>query len=235
VPDRRPDDPTSRLAELARLDADPDVPQVLARIADLAMATFPTAAEVSVTLVLDGMPSIAAASGPLAASLGDRHSELGMGPAFDAATQQTQLTIADTHDGGGGYPAFAAAAAAAGVRSVVSAGFPVQEQVSGAINVFIDEPGGLEDEDLAVLVAYARFAAVVLANARLVAEISARARQMEEAMLSRAVIEQAKGIIMSRRAVSPEEAFEILSRASQVSNRKLRDIAKSLVDGAAGP
>jgi AmiR/NasT family two-component response regulator len=50
-------------------------------------------------------------------------------------------------------------------------------------------------------------------------------------MKSRAVIEQAKGILMARHRCSADEAFKNLSRLSQNSNRKLRDIAQSIVDG----
>lgn len=51
-------------------------------------------------------------------------------------------------------------------------------------------------------------------------------------MQSRAVIEQAKGIIMGQRRCSADEAFAILARVSQDSNRKLREVAESLVDRA---
>jgi hypothetical protein len=48
-----------------------------------------------------------------------------------------------------------------------------------------------------------------------------------------ATIEQAKGIIMGDRHCSPEEAFRILTRLSQDTNRKLRDVALALVNRAA--
>lgn len=54
-------------------------------------------------------------------------------------------------------------------------------------------------------------------------------------MRSRAVIEQAKGILMSQRRCDAAEAFNLLAAASQRSNRKLRDIARSLVDGVSRP
>lgn len=60
------------------------------------------------------------------------------------------------------------------------------------------------------------------------------AEQLETAMRSRAVIEQAKGILMGQRRCTAEEAFEVLVRLSQNSNRKLRDVAQALVDEAGG-
>ncbi len=55
-------------------------------------------------------------------------------------------------------------------------------------------------------------------------------KNLDEAMRSRAVIEQAKGILMARSSLDPDEAFDMLRRASQRENRKLRDVATDLVD-----
>jgi AmiR/NasT family two-component response regulator len=51
---------------------------------------------------------------------------------------------------------------------------------------------------------------------------------MRRAMASRAVLEQAKGILMERYKITPEQAFTLLTHASQRSNVKLRDIADEL-------
>jgi len=54
--------------------------------------------------------------------------------------------------------------------------------------------------------------------------------QLREALASRDVIGQAKGILMAREVCTPDEAFDILRRGSQRTNRKLRDVAQDLVD-----
>ena len=51
-------------------------------------------------------------------------------------------------------------------------------------------------------------------------------------MASRAVVEQARGILMGQRRVSADEAFGILRTLSQTSNRKLRDVAQAVIDMA---
>jgi AmiR/NasT family two-component response regulator len=56
------------------------------------------------------------------------------------------------------------------------------------------------------------------------------AEQLQTAMESRAVIEQAKGVLMGQRRCTADEAFEILVKLSQQSNRKLREVAQALVD-----
>jgi AmiR/NasT family two-component response regulator len=58
---------------------------------------------------------------------------------------------------------------------------------------------------------------------------------MRLAMESRAVIEQAKGVLMAQRHVDAEQAFEMLREASQRYNRKLREIAAGIVDSTQGP
>lgn len=78
--------------------------------------------------------------------------------------------------------------------------------------------------------AFAGYAAVALANAHLYETTSALAAQMADAMSTRAVIEQAKGVLIAQQHGSVGEAFDIVSRASQTGNRKLRDIAQAIVD-----
>lgn len=46
------------------------------------------------------------------------------------------------------------------------------------------------------------------------------------------MIEQAKGMLMAAQGCSANEAFDLLVRASQRSNRKLREISQELVDKA---
>ena len=61
-----------------------------------------------------------------------------------------------------------------------------------------------------------------------------RAEHLEIAMQNRAVIEQAKGILMAQRRCDAAEAFNILAAASQRANRKLREIAAAIVAGRRG-
>jgi AmiR/NasT family two-component response regulator len=58
------------------------------------------------------------------------------------------------------------------------------------------------------------------------------AEQLQRAMASRAVIEQAKGVISAVRGVDPEQAFTLLSRRSQDTNRKLAELAGEVVRSA---
>jgi transcriptional regulator with GAF, ATPase, and Fis domain len=132
------------------------------------------------------------------------------------------------------WPGYIPKARRAGVGSSLSVPLPVQEAVNGALNLYSRDPHafGQEDEELAL--AFAGYAAVAVANAQLYESTAALAKQMEEAMASRAVIEQAKGLIMGQRRCTADQAFQILVSASSRSNRKLRDVAAEIVSSAAG-
>jgi AmiR/NasT family two-component response regulator len=73
--------------------------------------------------------------------------------------------------------------------------------------------------------------AVAVANADAHDRLAEHAQNMRLAMESRAVIEQAKGVLMAQQGIDAEQAFEVLRGASQRYNRKLRDIARGIVDG----
>jgi AmiR/NasT family two-component response regulator len=73
-------------------------------------------------------------------------------------------------------------------------------------------------------------ASVAVANARAYAKAHAVIEQLQEALQTRDVIGQAKGIIQAREHCGPEEAFERLRDLSQHRNVKLRDLAKAMVE-----
>lgn len=230
-----PTDPLVAFAELGRINlSQADLGQVLSRVATLAASVIPGAVDVSVTLVTKGVAGTATFTGELAMALDETQYDSGYGPCLDAAAQHAVFVVDDMATDSR-WPAFAAAALERGVRSSLSVGIPIQEAVSGAINIYGLQGSAFDDEAVALAQTFAGYAAVAMANAHLYSTTAALAEQMAEAMSSRAVIEQAKGIIMAQRGVTAQEAFEILSRASQAANRKLRDIAESLVEGAASP
>ncbi|MFC7528230.1 GAF and ANTAR domain-containing protein [Actinoplanes sp. GCM10030250] len=223
-------DPTDFAAELGRIKlGETDLNGVLRRVAELARRTLPGAGQVSITLVRDGTAYTAAHTGPDALRLDERQYELSAGPCLEAAATTATVEVPDT--GGdarwNGWPRYAAEA---GMGSVLSVGLPIQETVAGALNIYGEPPGVFDGEAVALAQAFVRYGAVALANAHLYDSTATHAQHMRAAMESRAVIEQAKGIIMGERRCSADEAFAILTRVSQDSNRKVRDVAAALVE-----
>ncbi|MGI4894217.1 MAG: ANTAR domain-containing protein, partial [Janthinobacterium lividum] len=105
------------------------------------------------------------------------------------------------------------------------------QRIQGGINVFrFDEPL-LDDDSVQLLQAFAAYAATALANHLLYASSVALTSQLEMAFQSRMVIEQAKGVLMTRLHCSAGDAFQHLVTLSQHSNRKLRDLATEIVAG----
>ena len=74
----------------------------------------------------------------------------------------------------------------------------------------------------------AAFVAIAVGNAEAAARASQDVTNMRRAMESRSVIEQAKGILMERYKITAEQAFTLLTHASQRHNVKLRDVAEEL-------
>ncbi|MFI5928570.1 GAF and ANTAR domain-containing protein [Micromonospora sp. NPDC051543] len=222
-------DASDTLAELGRIRLDEtSLDDMLGRVADLARQAVAPAREVSVTLLRGGTAWTAAFTSELARDLDDWQYELGRGPCLDASASGDTLSLPDLADDQL-WPAWATRAHAAGVRSSLSIGLPIQASVVGALNVYGGTANAFDPAAIVVAERFASYAAVAIANAHLYDNATTLAEQMRQAMRSRAVIEQAKGIVMGERRCSPEEAFALLSKVSQDSNLKVREVAEGLV------
>jgi GAF domain-containing protein len=218
-------EPLRAFAELGCIKfSETDFAGVAERIVDLARRVLPGANEVSVTYFRDRRPGTPAASGDLARRLDEAQYEQHSGPCLTAAADDTVVSIVDTATERR-FAAWAAVAAAAGIGSALSVGLPVR----GSLNLYGRATGAFDDDTRDLARTFAGSAAAALANAHLYETSVTVAEQLREAMEHRAVIEQAKGILMSERRCTADEAFAILTRLSQDRNRKLRDIAAALV------
>ena len=225
----QPLDPTDAFARLGRIKlADTDIDNVLKQVADLAQQVIPGAAEVSVTLLRGDDVHTAAFTGDLALILDEWQYEYGHGPCLAAAATGATVSVPDMV-GEQRWPDWSARADRAGARSSLSIGLPVDETVTGALNVYASASGAFDDEAITVAESFAGYAAVALANVHLYDTQATLAQHMQAAMEHRAVIEQAKGIIMGQRRCTADEAFAILRKLSQDTNRKVRDVAAALV------
>jgi GAF domain-containing protein len=221
-------------AELGRMKlGERDLHAVLGRVAELARQTLPGVAGASVTLVESDRAFTAAFSGQLALDLDETQYQEGFGPCLEVAQSVGIVPVpdmaAETR-----WPAFARQALAAGVRSSLSVALPLQEAVVGALNIYATQPAAFDPDAIEMARTFAGYAAVAIANARLYQNTATLAEDMRRAMETRAVIEQAKGIIVAQQHCTPEQAFELLTRLSQTTHRKLRDCAADLVTSTAG-
>ncbi len=225
-------DEATAYASLSQLVyADRPLADTLQRVAVLATQALSETPEVSLTLVEDERAWTAATSGPVALGLDATQYETASGPCLDAA--RCGETINVTMDGPDQpYPEFRQAAKREGVTHTMSIGFSTGDQVMGAMNIYNSTGRPFGDDSDRIARAFGVCAGIILANVERYRLAAARASHLEVALLSRAPIEQAKGILMTRHHCTSEEAFKILLRLSQNQNVKLRVIAQALVDQA---
>ena len=165
-------------------------------------------------------------------ALDERQYEADRGPCLDAAAGSVLVSVPDTaiEDR---WQQFAEAATEAGVGSSLSMGIPIQDAVVGALNIYGSTARAFDADAIELARTFAGYAAIALANAHLYASSASLAAQMREAMESRSVIDQAIGITMVQERCNANQAFDLLVRLSQASNRKLRDVAQVMVDARA--
>ena len=222
-------DELAAYAALSRIAfADQPLTETLLRVAVLAQQALPGSPEVSMTLLERDRARTAAFTGALAVHLDERQYGRGFGPCLDAAVsgQTIKLTMADAD---GLYPDFREIAQRQGITHTMSVGLPVASRTVGALNVYSSTGRMFGARAERAAVTFASYAGIVLANIGLYHDAVELAAQLEVAVRSRAVIEQAKGVIMAENHCSGEDAFQLLVHLSQQKNLKIRDLAQLLV------
>jgi GAF domain-containing protein len=228
--DGTPIDAQDAFASLGRIVlGNQPLPAVLEQVLQIARRVLPVQVEASITLISADGPSTVAFTGESALALDERQYEDERGPCLECAATRTLLSAPDLASDPR-WPRLAAAAQERGIRSSLSIPLPMQREVAAALNLYATEPGAFDDDTADLAQTFAAHAAVAVANAYLYETTAALAEQMKQAMTSRAVIEQAKGIIMRDRSCSADEAFDALVQISQGSHLKLREVAQRLVD-----
>ena len=181
--------------------------------------------------VLDGSTfRSAATTDDVMRLIDDLQDETGEGPCLEASTDNVvqvdnDITVASK------WPRLAAIVVArTPVRAMLAVPLIDEDRRSGALNMFADRTDAFDADSVSTAAVLASFASVALSGAR----HSARADQLEQGMHTNREIGAAVGILMATHSISQDEAFTLLSKASQRLNRKLRDIATSIVAGDKG-
>lgn len=228
------DDPTpaTALAQLAGIVlAEPHLPAALARVAQLAVSVVPGCDGSSVTMRGDGQPAATAADSDWSRRLDERQYAEQEGPCLDCLREGSVMRVRDIGSDSR-FPSYGPRAAACGAASVLSLPLAGDGRTVGALNLYSRKADAFDSAALAageILVAHASLAVQTAAAYYTHRDL---ADQMREAITSRAVIEQAKGVLVAQRKCTPDAAFELLVAASQRNNTKLREVAERLVAGA---
>lgn len=131
----------------------------------------------------------------------------------------------------GRWPNFSSRAASRGLASLLAYALRVSKSESalGSLNLYARRPHAFDDDDRDVAAIFAAHASVTPSNAQALERAEKRVHELETGLATRDVIGQAKGILMERENCTEEEAFALLTRASQLLHVKLRDIARDVV------
>lgn len=130
------------------------------------------------------------------------------------------------------WPRFGPPAARRGIAALLSVTLvpgPRSVYPPGALNIYSAQPAGIPETDMTTALILAAHASLALAHTDAVTYRQLREYQLKQAIESRDVIGQAKGILMSRQGCSADEAFNVLKETSQHMNVKLIEIAQTIV------
>lgn len=205
--------------------------QALDQLAHLACVAVPDCEMVGITLFDGDRPLTAIHTHPEPPKIDQAQYDAGRGPCLDAMRTGEVRRIADT-EADDQWPEFSAAAADLGVRSTLSLPMRVGTRVVGGFNMYSPHVDGFGGDAAETAGLFAVQAGLAVAGSLAYWHQHELVQHLEEALRSRPIIEQAKGIIMASEGATADEAFDALRRASQRQNRKLRDIAAEIVDRA---
>jgi len=226
---------TESLVSLSRfLVSDSTMQETLHRVSELCVAAVPAAQFVGITMMVEGRARTAVFTDSTSPEIDQAQYDSGEGPCLEAFRQNRVTRIDDTTIDGP-WPDFRVAASGRGIRSTLSLPLSTDRGPLGALNMYSPVERGFSPVDEQTAGQFAEHASVVLANADAYWDAHHLSQRLDQAMQARSTIEQAKGILMGAQRCGPDEAFQLLVRASQRENVKLRDIAARIVAETAKP
>jgi len=154
------------------------------------------------------------------------------GPCLDCFSQGEAIAVDDVLAAGGGrWPHFGPNATAAGFRSVIALPLRLRNETIGVLNLFRAGSGPLDPADTMLGQALADVATIGILQERGSRRREQLARQLQEALTSRIVIEQAKGVLAERAGLHVDEAFTLLRSYARQHSEPLSDVARRVVTG----
>ncbi|GGO87718.1 GAF and ANTAR domain-containing protein [Wenjunlia tyrosinilytica] len=174
----------------------------------------------------DGTVESAAATGEVVRACDQAQIETGEGPGLDAIDRGPVLRVHDmaAEDR---WPKFAPRARDLGVGSMLACRLTAHRGIKASLNLYAARPAAFDESAVQLAEIFAAHASIALTNARL-------QETLESALRSRQTIGEATGLVMGRYRLGATQAFDVLVRASQHRNVKLRDIADEVLRDGPG-
>jgi GAF domain-containing protein len=145
-----------------------------------------------------------------------------------------QVVVVDDLAADDRWGAYQMPAFAHGIRSSLSLPLRTNGEVIGALNIYASTPHAFGPQEQRAACRFADETSRALALAVRTADRTEMSDHLQTALVSRAVIDQALGIIMGQNRCTADEAFDVLRKTSQNRNIKLRDIAADMVTAISG-
>ncbi|MET1086442.1 MAG: GAF and ANTAR domain-containing protein [Arthrobacter sp.] len=187
-----------------------------------------------ITLLRDRKAATIGWSSDFAREVDEIQYSLSQGPCLTAAEEEREVHVPDLLEESRWGPEYASAVASHGLRSVLSLPFNLHGEAKAALNLYSDVPYKFDERATAKARGYTREISQALRLAVRFSLHTDSAANLRATLESRTIIDIAIGIVMAQNRCSQEAAVTMLTEASSNSNRKLRDIAKSLVDSVGG-
>lgn len=240
---RQTDAPMPREAVLARtfvaladtLVADFDLVEVLTMLADRCVDVLDAGAAGVLLAGPHGQLVVVATSDEATRTVELFEVEAQLGPSADCLASGQPASCVDLAGAGARWPAFTPKALVAGYRSVHSLPMRLRERVIGALTLFHPDRGEMRPADHEIAQALADVATIAILQHRESTEAQMLNQQLNQALTSRVVIEQAKGMVAERRGLGVDEAFTLLRSHARGHNRRLADVARDVIAGALPP
>lgn len=219
-------------ADLARLQVAPfGVQDIAQRLVDGAVDTLEVSAAGVLLAVPDGPAQVLAASTHEVALLELVQVTSGEGPCLAAIDSNSTVVVADLAQVAERWPSWVAGAGALGIRTAYGVPMHADGVAVGALNLFRDDGGVLDADELAVAGALADAATVAITQHRALAAADDVGARLQQALESRVVIEQAKGLLAERSGVSVAEAFAALRAHARAARLPLAEVADAVLAG----
>jgi len=241
-PDALRSDLASSFAEISRgLYSAHTVKETLHRIVDFSVRTIDGCSGAGISFIQNGDVVTPVWTEPTVVEVDEMQYLTGQGPCLDAIAHGESF-YADDLLTDARWPDFGPMAAQAGMRSLLSFRLAGEttlggEATLGALNLYARLPRAFGATDRATGLIFATHAGVALAAAvelgdatRALEVETERLENLQGALSSRQMIGRAEGILMNRELITGDQAFDLLRRASQQLNIKLREIAQFVVD-----
>lgn len=203
----------------------------LTRVAEFAVQAIPGADGAGLTLLEKNRHDTIVASAAFVGQVDAIQYGIEEGPCITAAAEARTVRSGGL-ESDPQWPRFGPRVGRLGVHSVLSIPLLTSDGVLGAMNVYAHERDAFDEHAVLIGELFAVPAAIAVQNAQVLAQARRLTAQLQAALNSRATIDQALGILMSRVGCGPDEAFDRLRHMSQGENRKLHAVAQDLLDEA---